>query len=179
MDFTCSLRGGREETDNFVKTVEALDRRRCRWAAFKQESRITATETARTSLEWTRTKVRASLWAGLATFAPIVGIATVAGEALPHVRATAFVQEIRFARMTPACAIRAARAAFLYVFLKERVGRPWMLSAFVFVALVVLVPMGIAREPGLLRAATPAVLGIAAPPVLRREFSDWWKAIRS
>jgi len=29
--FTCSVRGGREETNNFVETVEALDRQ-CRLA---------------------------------------------------------------------------------------------------------------------------------------------------
>jgi pimeloyl-ACP methyl ester carboxylesterase len=87
----------------------------------------------------------------------------VAVEAVPHARGIAFVPQLRYALMTPACLISAVGAAFLYRFLKERGDRPrWALSASLFaLALVVLMLMGTLGAPGLLTPAVPVVLAIA------------------
>lgn len=112
---------------------------------------------------WTRARILGALWAGFAAFVPLAVIATVAVEAVPHARGIAFVPQLRYALMTPACAISAVGAAFLYSFLKARAGRPRaVLGALLAVlALVVLALMGLSGPPGLARAAAPAVLGSA------------------
>jgi pimeloyl-ACP methyl ester carboxylesterase len=104
-----------------------------------------------------------TLWAGCAAFVPLVVIATVAVEAVPHERGITFVPQLRYALMTPACGISAVVAAFLYRFLKERFGRPrWVLRAFLFaLAILVLTLMGSVGPPGLAGAAAPAVVAIA------------------
>jgi pimeloyl-ACP methyl ester carboxylesterase len=123
----------------------------------------TAASEARTPLEWTRTMVLGTLWTGCAVFVPLVVIATVAVEAVPHARGIAFAPQLRYALMTPACLISAVGAAFLYRFLKERGDRPrWVLGASLIVfAFVVLMLIGIFGAPGLLTPAMPVVLGIA------------------
>ncbi|HMC23306.1 MAG TPA: alpha/beta fold hydrolase [Thermoanaerobaculia bacterium] len=113
-------------------------------------------------IEWTRTTVLRTLWAGCAVFVPLALIAVVAVEAVPHARGIAFVPQLRFALMTPASLISAVAAAFLYRFLKERSHRPgWTLTAFLFaLALAVLTLIGILGPQGLLRAAVPVVITI-------------------
>jgi hypothetical protein len=134
---------------------------------FKEENTVITTATAAGSVkkpfEWTRTMTLDTLWAGCAVFAPLVVIASVAVEAVPHVRGIAFVPQLRYALMTPACGISAIAAAFLYRFLKERSDRPqWVLSAFLFaLAILVLTLMGTMGPAGLVEAASPAVLAIA------------------
>src|SRR6266508_4439539 len=105
-----------------------------------------------------------TLWVGCAVFLPLVVIATVAVEAVPHVRGLAFVPQLRYARMTPACAISGVGAAFLYRFLQEHTSRPrWALTACLsLVAFLVLMLMRIAGPSGLAGAAAPPVLGIAS-----------------
>ncbi len=90
----------------------------------------TAGSLVRTPFEWTRTMVLGTLWVGCAVFVPLVVIANVAVEAVPHVRGIAFVPQLRYALMTPACGISAVGAAFLYRFLKGRSDRPrWALPS--------------------------------------------------
>lgn len=104
-----------------------------------------------------------TLWAGFAVFVPLALIATVAVHAVPRVRGIGFVPQLRYALTTPACLIAAVGAAFLYRFLDERSDRARLaLSAFLFaLALAVLTLMGSAGPPGLVRAAAPAVVGVA------------------
>jgi pimeloyl-ACP methyl ester carboxylesterase len=107
--------------------------------------------------------VLSTLWAGCAVFVPLVVVATIAVQAVPHARGIAFVPQLRYALMTPACGISALMAAFLYRFLKGRSDRPrWALGAFLLAfALVVLTMMGVVGPPDLARAAAPPVFGIA------------------
>ena len=102
------------------------------------------------------------LWAGCAVFVPLVIVATVAVEAVPHARGIAFVPQLRYALMTPACAMSALAAAFLYRLLEARSPRPRLaLSASLLaLALVLLILMGVLGPQGLARAAAPAVVGI-------------------
>jgi haloalkane dehalogenase len=101
-----------------------------------------------------------TLWAGCAVFVPLVVVATVAVEAVPHARGITFLPQLRYALMTPACGISAVGAAFLYRFLQARSPRPRSaLSASLFaLALVLLIVMGVLGPPGLARAAAPAVV---------------------
>ena len=65
-----------------------------------------------------------TLWAACAVFVPLVVIAVAAVEAVSHPRGIAFVPQLRYALMTPACAISAVSAAFLYGWLKANpIGR--------------------------------------------------------
>jgi hypothetical protein len=61
-----------------------------------------ASGAARTPLEWTRSMGLGTLWAGCAVFVPLVVIATVAVEAVPHAPGIAFVPQLRYALVTPA-----------------------------------------------------------------------------
>lgn len=129
------------------------------------DSQATAAPFGKTPFAWTRTTMLATLWTGCAVFVPLAAIATVAVEAVPHVRGLAFVPQLRFALMTPACAIAAVGAAFFYRFLKdkERVARPRrtfavLLAAF---ALIVLAQIGALGPTGLASSAAPVILTIA------------------
>jgi pimeloyl-ACP methyl ester carboxylesterase len=104
-----------------------------------------------------------TLWAGCVVFVPLVVIATIAVEAVPHVRGIGFVPQLRYALMTPVCGVSAAGGAFLYRFLQQRSTRPrWLLSALLAALASIVVAMtGMAAPPGLARAATLAVICIA------------------
>jgi len=104
-----------------------------------------------------------TLWAGFRVFVPLVVIATIAVEAVPRARGIQFMPSLRFALMTPICAISALGAAFLYRWLRERSGQPRrMLAAILLgIALVVLTLMAIFGPAGIVSAGAPAVLGIA------------------
>jgi pimeloyl-ACP methyl ester carboxylesterase len=125
-------------------------------------ARGSAETRAKKPFEWTRTTVLHTLWAGCAVFVPLLVIAIVAVEAVPHARGIGFFPQLRYALMTPACAIGAVAAAFAYRFLAARVDRPrWALSACLLaLALVVLTLMGVFGAPGLVGAAVPVVLGL-------------------
>jgi haloalkane dehalogenase len=110
-----------------------------------------------------RTMILRTLWLACAVFVPLVVITTVVVEAVPHVRGIGFVLQLRYALMTPACAVSAIGATILYQFLKGRSDRPrWMWSVWLAaIAAIVLLLIGILASPGLAWAVAPAVLGVA------------------
>lgn len=107
-------------------------------------------------------------WAWLAAFVPLAIIANALVQAVPHTRGIAFVPQLRYAVVTPACLLCALGAAFLHRSLQhrtERTGR--ILSALLLAAaLVALALMGLFGAPELARAAAPAVLGGALSLIL-------------
>ncbi|HLP31204.1 MAG TPA: alpha/beta fold hydrolase, partial [Geothrix sp.] len=105
-----------------------------------------------------------TLWAACRVFVPLVLIANVAVEAVPHVRGIAFVPQLRYVVMTPACALSAGLATFLYRFFRVRSDRPrWMLAGcLALLAMLVLVLMGAFGPAGLARQAAFPVFAVAA-----------------
>jgi haloalkane dehalogenase len=139
--------------------------RRVRSADFKEANamRMQTAGRATTPFDWTRPMVLRTLWAACAVSVPLVVIAVVAVEAVSHPRGIGFVPQLRYAVMTPVCAISAVAGAFLYRFLKKQSGRPrWTFSLFLFgFALVALMLMGLVGPPGVVGTAAPAFLAIA------------------
>jgi pimeloyl-ACP methyl ester carboxylesterase len=102
-----------------------------------------------------------ALWAACVAFVPLVVVATIAVEAIPHVRGLAFFPQLRYALVTPACGVIALAAALLYRRLETRSPRPRLIlcASLSALALVLLVLMGGLGPRGLARAAAPAVVG--------------------
>jgi pimeloyl-ACP methyl ester carboxylesterase len=123
-----------------------------------------AARQTKTPTAWAQASVLNTIWAGCAVAVPLVIVANIAVEAVPHVRGLGFFPQIRYALLTPACWIGAIGVAFLYTFLKDRVDRPrWTLSGLLFaLALVILLLTRIAGPKGLAMAGAPAALCIAA-----------------
>jgi hypothetical protein len=123
-----------------------------------------AARQTKTPTAWAQASVLNTIWAGCAVAVPLVIVANIAVEAVPHVRGLGFFPQVRYALLTPACWIGAIGVAFLYTFLKDRVDRPrWTLSGLLFaLALVILLLTRIAGPKGLAMAGAPAALCIAA-----------------
>lgn len=77
--------------------------------------------------------VRDALWAAAATFVPLALIATVLVEAIPHPRGIGFHPQLRYAVLTPACALVALAASF---FFRLRLLRPQRLPGKVVTVLL-------------------------------------------
>jgi pimeloyl-ACP methyl ester carboxylesterase len=109
-----------------------------------------------------------ALWSGWAASVPVVLLAIIAVEAVPHARGIGFFPQLRFAIITPACVLVAIAAAFLYRALAESSGRPRsaLLAVLLGLAVVVLLVMSAAGPPGLTAAALPAVLSLAVAVAL-------------
>jgi len=61
----------------------------------------------------TRSMVLRTLGAGCAAFVPLALIATIAVEAVPRARGVGFFPQLRYAVMTPLCAVAAVGGAML------------------------------------------------------------------
>lgn len=108
--------------------------------------------------------IPATLWAACRVFVPLVLIANLAVEAVPHVRGLAFAPQLRYAVVTPACAIGAGLAACLYRIFQGRSAWPrWMLTGcLALLAVLVLVLVDALGPAGLARQAAVPVLAVAA-----------------
>jgi len=105
-----------------------------------------------------------TLWTGIAVFVPLVLVANVAIEAVPHPRGIGFLPELRYAMTVPVCLVIAIGAAFLSGWLEEHVAHPGptLGAALLALALVALVVLGLLGPRGLVRGGAPAiVLGAA------------------
>lgn len=115
--------------------------------------------------EMTRTRATAFhvLWSGWAASVPVVLMATVAVEAVPHTRGIGFFTPLRYAVLTPACVLVTVAAAFLYRALAEHCVRPRSTLAAILLGLAVNVILGMAAAGplGLARAASPPLLCVA------------------
>ncbi|RYZ44176.1 MAG: alpha/beta fold hydrolase [Myxococcaceae bacterium] len=103
-------------------------------------------------------------WAGWAVSVSVVGLATVALHAAPHVRGIGFFPMLRFAVVAPACILVAVASAFLFrALVRRRSSRPraTLAAALVGLALVVVAGMAAVGPPGLVAAALPALVAIA------------------
>ena len=120
------------------------------------------------AMTWTRAMVLRVLWSGWAASVPVVLLAAIAVEAVPHARGIAFFPQLRYAVIAPSCVLVAVAAAFLYRALAERSGRPRSTLATVLLGLagVVLLGMTAAGPPGLNAAAFPALLSVAVAVAL-------------
>lgn len=106
--------------------------------------------------------IPATLWAACRVFVLLVLIANLAVEAGPHVRGIAFVPQLRYAMVTPACALSAGLAVFLYRVLRVRSDWPrGMLSGYLaLLAILVLVLVDAVGPAGLVRQAAPPILAM-------------------
>jgi pimeloyl-ACP methyl ester carboxylesterase len=125
-----------------------------------QERPVTPERGAPAPFVWTQAVVRRALGAALAAFVPLVVLVNLAVETVPHPRGIAFVPQLRYGLVTPACGAGAAGAALLFSFLAARVDRPRpaLAAGLGAVALALLALLGLGGPPGLVRAAWPAIL---------------------
>src|SRR5262245_39267980 len=102
---------------------------------------------------------RQAAWVACWAFVPLVAVATAAVEGVPHVRGIGFVTALRYAVLTPACAVAALASAFLYRSLKKGSARPRLqLGLFLIgAAAAALVLVGAAGPAGLFSATAPVV----------------------
>ena len=131
------------------------------------ESAATPTNSSKATT-WTRAMVLRALWSGWAASVPVVLLAIIAVEAVPHARGIGFFPQLRLAIITPACVLVAIAAAFLYRALAESSGRPRsaLLAVLLGLAVIFLLGMTAAGPPGLTAAAFPAVLSVAVAVAL-------------
>jgi hypothetical protein len=102
---------------------------------------------------------------------PLVIIANVAVEAVPHPRGIGFSLSLRYARLAPACAMASFAAAAAYAQLSARTAAPTpMLAGGLFGAsiltlllMAVLGPAGVVRAAGGAVAASAVTLGLLVP----------------
>ena len=116
-----------------------------------------------------------TLWAGVAAFVPLVVVANVAIEAVPHARGIAFLPSLRYAMTVPACVASAVGAALAYSWLLARVAHPrWALGvALLVLAVVTLALMATLGARGLVRATAPAIaFGAATVALLIPRFAE-------
>ncbi|WP_437738167.1 alpha/beta fold hydrolase [Sorangium sp. So ce1335] len=112
---------------------------------------------------WTGAEALRVLRAGLTAAVPVVALATAAVLAAPHARGIAFFPSLRYAVVTPACALAAVLAALLYRALADRSARPRLSLAAALAGLAAggLLGMAVAGPRGLAAAALPAVAVVA------------------
>jgi pimeloyl-ACP methyl ester carboxylesterase len=109
------------------------------------------------------TMVQTILLTALAALVPLVVIANTAVEAVPHPRGIGFSLPLRYALLTPTCALASVAAAAGYAFLRARSETPALMlaGAIVGAAVLALWLMGALGPAGLTRAAAPAVVASA------------------
>jgi pimeloyl-ACP methyl ester carboxylesterase len=107
--------------------------------------------------------MQATLWAACRVFVPLVLIANLAVEAVPHARGIAFPPQLRYAVVTPACALGAGLAVCLYRVFQARSGWPrWMLNGcLALLVMLVLILLDAFGPAGLVRQAAFPVLVVA------------------
>lgn len=112
---------------------------------------------------WTRGLALRLLWCGWAASVPIVLLATIALEAMPHVRGIGFYPALRFAVLSVFCVLVAVAGAFLYGALGARHARarPALAAILLGLAIVLLFGLTVGGSAGLTLAAAPAVLSVA------------------
>ncbi|WP_223642908.1 alpha/beta fold hydrolase [Corallococcus sp. EGB] len=111
----------------------------------------------------TRSRTFHLLRAGGAAAVPLVGLATLAVLAAPHVRGIGFFPVLRFAVIAPACLLVSVTVALLYPALAARVPRPRLTLSLglVGLSLLILGGMVLGGPAGLVVAAAPAMLAVA------------------
>ncbi|MFL6602585.1 MAG: alpha/beta fold hydrolase [Steroidobacteraceae bacterium] len=116
--------------------------------------------TSSSARHWTREMVVGTVWAACVAWAPLVVLANIVVEAVPHVRGIGFFPQLRYVVITSTCLVNTLAAACLYRWLVARSNRPrWLLrGCLVVVALVVLELMDILGPRGLARAAIAPVV---------------------
>jgi pimeloyl-ACP methyl ester carboxylesterase len=83
--------------------------------------------------------VPGTLWAACSAFVPAAVIANLAVEAIPHTVGIGFSPQLRYAVVTPVCALVCLLSAAVYPVLKRNARRPLLFLGAVLVALAFLV----------------------------------------
>ena len=112
-----------------------------------------------------------TLWVAIRAFVPLTLAANIAVEATPHARGIAFVPQLRYALLTPACALAALAAAFAYRRLEARrvaskkvwFGLLTTAGGAVLGSMALVGPPGMAKAGALSVVAMTVVLAIAIP----------------
>jgi pimeloyl-ACP methyl ester carboxylesterase len=82
--------------------------------------------------------VPGTLWAACSAFVPVAVIANLAVEAIPHTVGIGFSPQLRYAVVTPICALVCLLSAAVYPVLKRNARRPLLFLGTVLVALALL-----------------------------------------
>jgi pimeloyl-ACP methyl ester carboxylesterase len=99
-----------------------------------------------------------TLWAACSAFVPVAIIANLSVEAIPHTVGIGFSPQLRYAVVTPICALACLLSAAVYPAFRRRTTRPrlWMGTALVALAFLMLALMAafgslrLARNAGIL-----------------------------
>ncbi len=110
-----------------------------------------------------RPMIQTTLLTALAVFVPLLLIANVAVEAVPHARGIAFITQLRYAVVTPTVALTSIAAAAAYAFLKTRSETPALMlaGALLGAAVLALLLMAALGPTGMVRAALSGVVASA------------------